>query len=358
MSAARKQIREFEVGADEGPARIDRWLAGHMADVSRARIKHLILSGQVKRGAETIGDPSFRVKSGDVITIDVPDAAPASIAGEVMDLAIVYEDDAVIVIDKPAGLVVHPAAGHAAGTLVNALIAHCGSSLSGIGGVKRPGIVHRLDKDTSGLLVVAKTDAAHQNLSEQFKAHGADGRLRRVYRALVWGKPTRVAGTIDAPLSRSAGNRMKIAVTRGDDGRRAVTHFRVLEVFATANKNEIASLVELQLETGRTHQIRVHMAHIGHPVLGDEVYGASFKTRAGSLDKRAQEAVERLGRQALHAAVLQFEHPGTAEVLSFASEIPKDFQDVVDCLRGGGSLQKRIGEKATGRSSSPRRKKK
>ncbi len=348
MPVAKAQTREFQVGADEGPERIDRWLAGQMADTSRARIKDLILSGHVRRDAETIGDPSFRVKSGDRLTVRVPDATPAAVKGETMKLAIVYEDDAVIVIDKPAGLVVHPAAGHASGTLVNALIAHCGDSLSGIGGIKRPGIVHRLDKDTSGLLVVAKTDAAHQSLSDQFKAHGADGRLKRVYRALVWGKPDRVAGCIDAPLSRSAGNRTKIAVTRGGAGRRAVTHYRLLEVFGTASKENVASLVELELETGRTHQIRVHMAHIGHPVLGDDVYGAGFKTRASVLSETARQALEALGRQALHAATLQFEHPETAQLLSFDSDIPVDIQSLVALLRDGPASETRARGKRAG----------
>ncbi len=326
-----------EVQHDDAGQRLDRWLASKLADLhpelSRARVQTLIREGQVSDGAETIRDVSHRVKSGDIYNVAVPEAANTDVVAEVIALTVIHEDSDVIVIDKPAGMVVHPAAGHASGTLVNALLAHCGESLSGIGGVKRPGIVHRLDKDTSGLLVVAKTDAAHQSLSEQFKSHGADGRLRRVYRALVWGVLDRPAGTIDAPLTRSAANRKKISITRSVAGRRAVTHYRVLEVFDGLEKKGAATLLELQLETGRTHQIRVHLAHIGHPVLGDQVYGTGFKTQASLLTERAKEALEALGRQALHAAELEFEHPENHEQLAFLSEIPLDIQNVIDALR-------------------------
>ena len=204
-----------------------------------------------------------------------------------MPLVVVYEDAHLIVIDKPAGLAVHPGPGHATGTLVNALIAHCGESLSGIGGVRRPGIVHRLDKDTTGLLVVAKTDKAHAGLAEQFAAHGADGRLERRYRALAWGAPERPRGAIDAALARSNANRTKIAVVAEAAGRHAVTRYTVLETYGSgAAKKPIASLLELELETGRTHQIRVHLAHVGHPLLGDMTYGAGFKASARNLSAR------------------------------------------------------------------------
>jgi len=267
---------------------------------------------------------------------------PAEPRGEKLPLQVVYEDAHLIVIDKPAGLVVHPAAGHASGTLVNALIAHCGDSLSGIGGVKRPGIVHRLDKDTSGLLVVAKTDAAHAGLSEQFAAHGADGRLHRAYVALAWGVPPRGRGMIDAPLSRSKVNRLKIAVVRDGEGRHAVTHYEVLQRFDDREGEPVAALVRLVLETGRTHQIRVHMAHIGHPLLADPVYGRGFVTRAARLGAESQAALDALGRQALHAAELGFEHPVTGKHLEFTSQLPPDLARLVSALSAGnGGSQKR-----------------
>jgi 23S rRNA pseudouridine1911/1915/1917 synthase len=245
----------------------------------------------------------------------------------------VYEDRYLIVIDKPAGLVVHPAAGHRSGTLVNALVAHCGDSLSGIGGVKRPGIVHRLDKDTSGLMVVAKTDEAHQGLAEQFAKHGADGGLTRAYLAVVWGALPRRRGTIDAPLARSQANRTKIAVARGRSGRRAVTHYTVERTFATADgKGTIASLVRAELATGRTHQIRVHFAHIGHPLLGDRTYGAGFAASARRLSESAQAALADLNRQALHATHLGFVHPVTGKRLVFDCGPPAELARLIDSL--------------------------
>ena len=242
---------------------------------------------------------------------------------------IVYEDDSIIVIDKPKGLVVHPAAGHATGTLVNALIAHCGASLSGIGGVKRPGIVHRLDKDTTGLMVVAKSDKAHRALSKQF-AEKADGPLKRGYLALVWGAPDRPKGTVDAPVGRHAHARDKQAVRR--DGRAAVTHWEVLERFAGADGKPLASLLACTLETGRTHQIRVHLAHIGHPILGDATYGTGFRTKASRLGPEARAALEALGRQALHAYLLAIEHPETGDLLEFQSELPGDLRRLRQAL--------------------------
>jgi 23S rRNA pseudouridine1911/1915/1917 synthase len=324
---------ELTVAPEDAGARLDRWLAARVPHLSRARLQALIREGAVTSGRATIGDGNLRVKPGEIYRLVVPQTEPSDVMGEQMDLTVVYEDADVIVIDKPAGLVVHPAAGHASGTLVNALVAHCGESLSGIGGVKRPGIVHRLDKDTSGLLVVAKNDSAHRSLSEQFKSHGADGRLERVYHALVWGALQRAESTVDAALARSMANRQKIAVTRGETGRRAVTHYRVLETFPSVRGDVAASLLELRLETGRTHQIRVHLAHIGHPVLGDQVYGAGFKTRAAVLSDPARAALERLDRQALHAAGLTFEHPRTRRRMAFSSDFPKDIQAVVEALR-------------------------
>ncbi|MEZ5856581.1 MAG: RluA family pseudouridine synthase [Hyphomicrobiaceae bacterium] len=330
------QSLTVHVSEDQAGARLDRILAACIVDLSRSRLQALIKSGAVTVEGRTICDPGLRVKPGETYRIDVPEPTPAMPEPEAIPLKVVFEDDQIIVVDKPAGLVVHPAAGHASGTLVNALIAHCGDSLSGIGGVRRPGIVHRLDKDTSGLLVVAKTDAAHQDLSEQFRQHGADGRLERRYQALVWGCPIRPRGVVDAPLHRSRANRTKIAVSESGDARHAITHFEVIETFKDAKGQPLASLLELVLETGRTHQIRVHMAHIGHPVLGDKTYGAGFVTRAARLGADARSALEHLDRQALHAAHLAITHPLTQRPLAFHSDLPSDIAGVLEALRGVG----------------------
>jgi 23S rRNA pseudouridine1911/1915/1917 synthase len=318
---------EVTVEGSEGSARLDRVLAAHLADLSRSRLKALILAGQVSISKATVGaapvrDPAYHVAAGDTIIIDVPEAADPVPQGEDIALDIVFEDDDIIVIDKPAGLVVHPAAGHATGTLVNALIAHCGASLSGIGGVKRPGIVHRLDKDTSGLMVVAKNDRAHASLTAQFADHGRTGEMRRGYLAFAWGAPNRVRGTVDAPIDRHPHAREKMAVREG--GREAVTHYEVREVFNGHDGKPVASLLACQLETGRTHQIRVHLAHIGHPLLGDSVYGPHFKTKASQLGPQSQTALAALGRQALHAYLLVLEHPRTGEILHWESPLPKE----------------------------------
>ena len=315
--------KEALVIADtEAGTRLDRVLAARVADLSRSRLKALILAGEVAIGARTIRDPGHRVNAGDQITIDVPAPEDPTPAGEAIPLDIVFEDGSVIVIDKPKGLVVHPAAGHWTGTLVNALIAHCGDSLSGIGGVRRPGIVHRLDKDTTGLMVVAKTDQAHKALSRQFADHGREGPLRRGYLAFAWGVPERPRGTIDKPIDRHPHARDKMAVREG--GREAVTHWELRERYRGADGQLVASLLACRLETGRTHQIRVHLAHAGHPLLGDEVYGPGFKTKAARLPPDARAALEALGRQALHAYLLGIEHPVTGEVLEFHSELPAD----------------------------------
>ncbi|MCG7394793.1 RluA family pseudouridine synthase [Microvirga sp. ACRRW] len=313
--------------------RLDRVLARLASDLSRSRLQALIREGQVTVDDAPVLDPGRKVGAGARIALQVPPPVAAEPQGEAMDLVIVYEDDDLIVIDKPAGLVVHPAAGHESGTLVNALIAHCGESLSGIGGVKRPGIVHRLDKDTTGLLVVAKNDLAHQGLAEQFADHGRTGPLERLYQALVWGVPERRRGTVEAALARSQHNREKIAIVSDDNerGRYAITHYALLE--ALPSGNPIASLVQCELETGRTHQIRVHMAHIGHPLLGDSVYGSGFKTKANRLSEPQQDALKALNRQALHAAVLGFEHPRTGEFLRFESPIPADLALLLETLR-------------------------
>ena len=318
--------------ASEGEAgeRLDRFLAQRLPDLSRSRLQALIRAGEVSLDGSPIKHPGHRVKPGNLYMLRVPAAAAAVPAAQAMPLAIVYEDQHLIVVDKAKGMAVHPAPGHASGTLVNALIAHCGASLSGIGGIKRPGIVHRLDKDTTGLLVVAKTDRAHTDLAAQFAAHGADGRLERRYVALVWGGMARRQGSIDAPLGRSSANRARMAVVK--TGRAAITHYQVRATFAAQQNQPIASLLELALKTGRTHQIRVHLAHIGHPLLGDTAYGAGFKASARNLPAAAQQALAALGRQALHAGELAFVHPVTKERLHFKSPLPTDMAELLAAL--------------------------
>lgn len=325
--------------ATEAGERLDRFLTQRLPGLSRSRLQALIRAGAVTRDGAVAQELGRRVKAGEVYVVRVPPPEPALPEPQAIPLTIVYEDAHLIVIDKPKGLTVHPGPGHASGTLVNALIAHCGASLSGIGGVKRPGIVHRLDKDTTGLLVAAKTDRAHHGLSEQFAAHGTDGRLERGYRAIAWGAPERSRGVIDAPLARSAANRTKIAVVAESRGRRAVTRYEVLERFpvgpAGKGRKPVASLLRLVLETGRTHQVRVHLDHIGHPLLGDMTYGAGFKASARNLGPRAQAALAALGRQALHAAELTFVHPVTAKRLSFTSPLPPDMAELAAALKTG-----------------------
>ncbi|WP_375790017.1 RluA family pseudouridine synthase [Bradyrhizobium sp. Pha-3] len=313
---------EVIVAGDEGSARLDRVLAQRTPELSRSRLKALILAGSVAVKDAVVRDPAYHVAKGDTIIIDVPEAVPAEPKGEDIALDIVFEDDDIIVINKPRGLVVHPAAGHATGTLVNALIAHCGSSLSGIGGVKRPGIVHRLDKDTTGLMVIAKNDHAHQSLTAQFADHGRTGPMERGYMAFAWGVPNRPHGTIDAPIDRHPHAREKMAVRQG--GREAITHFDVQQSFAGRDGKPVASLLSCRLETGRTHQIRVHLAHLGHPLMGDSVYGAHFKTKAGQLSAEGKHALTALDRQALHAYLLALEHPRTGELLHWESPLPED----------------------------------
>ena len=341
------ETRNLTATADDAGQRLDRFLAAHIDDLSRARLQALIRQGHVAGPAGPATDPGAKVKAGDHFRVSLPPPEPAAPAGETIPLTVVYEDPDLIVIDKPAGLVVHPAAGHATGTLVNALIAHCGDELSGIGGVKRPGIVHRLDKDTSGLLVVAKSDSAHRGLAEQFASHGEDGRLTRTYEAFVWGIPDRRVGSIDANLGRSTANRTRIAVKRGDGGRRAVTHYEIAETFADTDGKPLASRLRLNLETGRTHQIRVHLAHIGHPVLGDSVYGAGFKASAARLSDPAKAALESLGRQALHAAELGFVHPATGKQLHFTSPRPRDIEALYQGLQDAAPFAAKASRRGT-----------
>ena len=311
--------------------RLDRFLGQAAGErrlaLSRTRFKALIEAGHVKVNGVAIRDPAARLTDGAQIEVEAPPPAESPLAAQELPLNILFEDAHLLVLDKPAGLVVHPAAGHQSGTLVNALIAHCGGSLSGIGGIKRPGIVHRLDKDTSGLLVVAKTDAAHQGLSALFADHGRTGSLVREYQALAWGTPQAPSGTVDAPLGRHPRQREKRAVAATEHGRHAVTHWRLQERLGPA------SLISCRLETGRTHQIRVHLAHIGHPIVGDAVYGAGFKTKAAQLSQDGRAALARLGRQALHAAKLGFTHPITGEQLLFESAPPDDLLALINVLR-------------------------
>jgi len=319
------------VAGDEGSTRLDRVLAVRLAELSRSRLKALILAGSVNIKSAPIRDPAYHVSAGDTITIDVPEAVAAEPSGEDIALDIVHEDDDIIVIDKPSGLVVHPAAGHETGTLVKALIAHCGASLSGIGGVRRPGIVHRLDKDTTGLMVAAKNDQAHKSLTEQFADHGRTGAMRRGYMAFVWGVPGRQRGTVDAPIDRHPHAREKMAVR--ESGREAITHWEVQETFAGRDGRAVAALLACQLETGRTHQIRVHLAHIGHPLMGDDVYGPHFKTKASQLGPGSRAALAALGRQALHAYLLALEHPRTGAILEWTSDLPQDLIHLRNNLR-------------------------
>lgn len=308
--------------------RIDRWLAAAVVrledapSLSRSRLKSLILQGNVSDDSGKITDPSGAVKPGAVYRIAVPPPEAAEPEGQDLPLDVIFEDADLIVVDKPAGMTVHPAPGSPRDTLVNALIAHCGDSLSGIGGVRRPGIVHRIDKDTSGLLVVAKTDRAHAALAARFAAHDID----RAYLAMCFGNPVPPAGRIDAPIGRHPKDRKRMAVVAEARGRYAVTHYRTLE------RPEGAALLECRLETGRTHQIRVHLSHIGHPLIGDPVYGRGHGARLSRIPQASREAVRAFPRQALHAAVLGFDHPVTGEPLSFESPLPRDLTGLLRAL--------------------------
>jgi 23S rRNA pseudouridine1911/1915/1917 synthase len=314
MPNTKPQTLNLTIPADQDRQRLDKTLALLAASVapelSRARIAKLLQDGHVTLNGKAVTDLSRKVKADEVYEITLPPPEPALPEAQDIKLTVIYEDKDVVVIDKPVGLVVHPAPGNRDKTLVNALLAHCGSSLSGIGGVARPGIVHRLDKETSGLIVVAKNDAAHQKLSAQF----ADRSLSRTYQALVHGVPMLRVGIIDAPIGRSPRDRKKMAVTA--KGKPARTHYNVLENF------DAAALVECKLETGRTHQIRVHMAHIKHPVIGDPTYG-----------RRTAKNIPDFPRQALHAAAISFIHPRTGKVMKFEAKLPKDMTNLLKALR-------------------------
>jgi 23S rRNA pseudouridine1911/1915/1917 synthase len=308
------EARRFVVAAGMAGRRLDVFLAGQIPAVSRSNLTRHIGQGAVTvNGA--VGVPSRKVRANDVVVWDPPSVAPTEIAPEALPLAIVYEDRWLLVVDKPAGLVVHPAPGHEAGTLVNALLAHC-TDLRGIGGELRPGIVHRIDKDTSGLLVIAKDDATMNALAAAFKAHT----IERVYDALVAGKPPGESGRIDTLYGRDPIARKKFS-SRVRAGKRAVTNWRTVERYAEAAR------IEARLETGRTHQVRVHMAALGCPLLGDRTYGRPPR------DLGVRAIGDALGRQALHARALGFVHPATGERLSFCSELPSDMQTALAALR-------------------------
>ncbi|MDO7836195.1 RluA family pseudouridine synthase [Sphingobium sp. HBC34] len=309
-------IIETAIGEAQHGLRLDRALADLLPDLSRERLKALIGEGQVQSPQAPKINASMKVAAGQSYTITLPPPVALDTVAQDIPLDIVHEDADLIVVDKPAGLVVHPAAGNLDGTLVNALLHHCAGQLSGIGGVARPGIVHRIDKDTSGLLVVAKNDRAHEGLARQFKDHSID----RLYAAIVYGVPMPGSGTVDQWIGRSDADRKKMAVHREGRGKHAVTHYRVLE------RLKGAAMVECRLETGRTHQVRVHMAHLGHPLIGDPVYGRDRKGFKSIL--------ETLGfkRQALHAKTLGFIHPATEKPLLFQSALPTDMQELLSEL--------------------------
>ncbi len=308
------QCLEAILAPDARGWRLDRALAAALPALSRERLKRLVSAGAVTLDGAVARDPALKVAGGERALVEVPAPRPAGNAPQAIALDIVHEDDHLLVVDKPAGLVVHPAAGNADGTLVNALVHHCAGRLSGIGGVARPGIVHRIDKDTSGLLVVAKTDRAHEGLALQFRRHS----IERRYLAVCAGTPTPPAGRIETHLARSPVNRQRIAVVDPPRGKRAVTHYRVMR------SSRRASLVEARLETGRTHQVRVHLAHLGHPLVGDPFYGQG---RLSSVTRQMGFA-----RQALHAATLGFVHPVSGDALSFDSPLPDDIQRLLTAL--------------------------
>ncbi len=337
MTETPAEQHRFIVEEDEAGQRLDRFLAARLPEISRSRLQSLIAEGRVRVNGTPATRPARKVAAGEKVALELPPPQPPELTPEDIPLDIAFEDEHLIVLNKPAGLVVHPAAGHAGGTLVNALLHHVektGGKLSGIGGVERPGIVHRLDKDTSGLLVIAKTEAAHKHLSEQFAAHGRDGRLHRAYLALAWGAPRLPTGAIDAPIGRHPKDRTRMAVRHHDESARAaITHYEVLETFLPGVERPAASLLRCTLETGRTHQIRVHLAHIGHPVMGDPLYARAHAASANRLPEEARAALAALNRQALHAAELGFVHPATGERMRFTAPPPQDFQRLLQALK-------------------------
>ena len=300
--------------------RLDKFLADTLADLSRSRVQALLAAGHVTCNNVPITTSKHKVQAGEEFTVTLPPPEPSTLIPEAIPLTVLHEDDDLLVIDKPAGMAVHPSPGHSTGTLVHALLAHCGESLSGIGGVQRPGIVHRLDKDTSGLLLIAKHDTAHQALAEQL----ADRTLTRIYHAIVWGTPLPMEGVIEGNIGRSPRHRQKMAVVpRG--GKEAITHYHTLQRFSA-----LASLVECRLKTGRTHQIRVHLTHRGHGLIGDPVYGRTPTKH--TLPEALHTVLSSFTRQALHAHILRFNHPTHGKVMEFSSPLPEDMADLLSCL--------------------------
>jgi 23S rRNA pseudouridine1911/1915/1917 synthase len=314
-----RRILTATAGPDDAGQRLDKFLASRFPELSRARLQDLLEAGEVRRGDAVITEGSSRVKPGQRYAVHLPEPRPAVPQGEDRALDVLFEDEHLLVLDKPAGLVVHPAPGHAHGTLVNALLAHCAGSLSGIGGVLRPGIVHRLDKDVSGLLVVAKHDRAHVGLAAQFSVH----RIERAYQAIVWGVPPRPSGSVDRPIGRHPKDRKRMAVV--ETGKRALTHYRLLEAFGT-----LAARLDVALATGRTHQIRVHLAALGLGIIGDPVYRPRRRAQIGAALQRHLASFDRI---ALHAYRLGFEHPVTGEWRSFERAPPRSFDGLSEHLR-------------------------
>ncbi|MBL0848903.1 MAG: RluA family pseudouridine synthase [Candidatus Liberibacter ctenarytainae] len=322
------------IASDDATGRMDRWLTLNLKErFSRSYVKTLITNGSIQVNDVISTDPARKVFPRDNFLIILPQTQQLSICPENIALNILYEDDDIIVINKQANLVVHPAPGHWTGTLVNALLHHCRDNLSGINGVKRPGIVHRLDKDTTGVMVVAKNDIAHQQLAKQFADHGINLGLKRFYYALIWGIPSPDSGIINAPLGRCTSNRLRQSIKRIGDKKanRAVTHYQTIEKY-NQNSNCAISLMRCRLETGRTHQIRVHMSYKGHPLIGDPLYGKGFKTKENIIHLAAKNAISSLGRQALHAYSLSFNHPRHNQEMCFEAPLPEDMINIITIL--------------------------
>ena len=322
MTSMQNETTVYHIQKEQHGTRLDRFLMSATADMSRTYLQRLIRDGDVTVNDKVTQQPSYALRDGDRVCLMLPPPRPLdTVASENIPLDILHEDRHLLVLNKPAGMLVHPANGVNDGTLVNALLGHC-TDLSGIGGVERPGIVHRLDKDTSGVLVVAKTDVVHRGLSAQFEKHS----ITRQYVAIVCGVPAKTAETIDAQIARSRRDRRRMTTVK-NHGRHAVTHYEVLERYPQF------SLVQLTLETGRLHQIRVHLQHIGHPVVGDAVYGGEQRAQNDADTPTLKQALAQLKRQALHARLLGFEHPATSDNLTFSAPVPTDMQRLVDALR-------------------------
>ena len=327
MAWMQNETTAYHIQKEQHGTRLDRFLMRATEDISRTHLQRLIRNGNVTVNGKIAKQPSYALRDGDAVHLKLPPPRPLdTIAPENIPLDILHEDSHLIVLNKPAGMLVHPANSVYTGTLVNALLAHC-TDLSGIGGVERPGIVHRLDKDTSGILVVAKTDVVHRELSAQFEKHS----ITRQYVAIVCGIPAKTTGTIDAQIARSRRDRRRMTTVE-NHGRHAVTHYEILETYPKFAR------LQLTLETGRLHQIRVHLQHIGHPVAGDAVYGGEQRAINDADTGALKHALAQLKRQALHARLLGFVHPATGENLTFPAPIPKDMQRVVDALRTKATL--------------------